>query len=241
MRLSLYVVNGSHPCETVRKALDLKRLEYRTIEWPVVLHAPIQRALFGARTVPSLRINGSEKISGSRQILSRLEQLAPDPPLFPSDPARRAEVNEVEEWGDRAFQPVGRTLLWAACRHNTAAMVSYTEGSRIPLPAAAVRASAPLFARAGARVNRTGDEPARRALRELPDQLDRIDGYIGSGKIGDPDHPNAADLQVASTVRLLMTLDDLRAQIEPRPCGALALALFPTWPGQMPTGSLPRL
>ena len=48
--------------------------------------------IFGPRTVPGLRIDGTEKISGSRAIMRRLDQLAPEPPLFPADPAQRAPV-----------------------------------------------------------------------------------------------------------------------------------------------------
>ena len=233
MRLRLYLINGSHPCGTVVKALSLKGLDYKVVEWPPVLHAPIQRALFGARTVPSLRIDRTEKISGSTSIMHRLDELVPEPPLFPS-----AEVEDAERWGDRVFQPVGRTLLWAAFQNNTAAMPSYTEGSKIPLPSAAVRAATPLMARIGVRVNRTGDGPARRALAELPSQLDQVDGYIEAGTIGDAERPNAADLQIAATVRLLMTIDDVRPVIDGRPCAELALKLFPSWPGHVPAGSL---
>jgi glutathione S-transferase len=238
MRLRLYLINGSHPCGTVVKALSIKGLEHRVVEWPPVLHAPIQRAMFGARTVPSLRIDRTEKISGSTAIMHRLDQLSPEPPLFPIDPERRAAVEDAESWGDRVFQPVGRTLLWAAFLNNAAAMPSYTEGSKIPLPSAAVRATTPLMARIGARVNRTGDGPARRAFAELPSQLDQVDGYIEAGTIGDAEHPNAADLQIAATIRLLMTIDDVRPLIDGRPCAALALKLFPNWPGHVPAGAL---
>src|SRR5207248_2508412 len=49
---------------------------------------------------------------------------------------------------------------------------------------------------------------------------------------------HVADLQVASSLRLLMTMGDLRPRIEERPAGALALALFPAYPGHMPAGAL---
>lgn len=239
MRLRLYLINASHPCGAAVKALAIKGLDYKAVEWPPVLYAPIQRALFGARTVPSLRIDRTEKISGSTAIMRRLDELSPDPPLFPADPERRAAVEEAESWGDRVFQPVGRTLLWAAFINDVGAMPSYREGSKIPLPGFAVRASMPLMARVGVRVNRTGDEPARRALAELPSQLDRIDGYIEAGTVGDADHPNAADLQIASTLWLMMTIGDVRPLIDGRPCAELALQLFPSWPGQVPAGALP--
>jgi glutathione S-transferase len=243
MNLTLYVVHGSHPCAAVEKALELKSLSYRKVEWPPPLHAPIQRALFGARTVPGLKIsnNGSsERISGSRAIMRRLEQLAPQPPLFPSDPDERRAVDEAEGWGDEVFQPVARTLVWTGMGHSPSALVSYGEGSTIPLSAPAIRLSAPVIARLERGLNRAGDEAARRDLRLLPGYLDRIDAWIADGTIGDAQHPNAADLQIASTIRLLMTLADVRPELEGRPCAELARALFPVQAGEMPAGSLPR-
>ncbi len=242
MRLRLYVVHGSHPCAAVEKALSLKGLLYRVIEWPPPMQAPFQRLLFGARTVPGLTIshNGSsEKVHGSRAIMRRLDQLVPEPPLFPADPARRAAVEEAERWGDEVLQPVGRELVWAGMVRNPSAMVSYSEHSRLRLPAPAVRISAPVIARAASRLNRTNDEVARRDLQSLPQQLDKVDGWIADGRIGDPEHPNAADLQLASSIRLILTLADARPLIDGRPCAQLALRVFPRADGGHAAGSLP--
>jgi glutathione S-transferase len=238
MKLTLYVVHGSHPCAAVEKALQLKGLHYHVIEWPPPLHAPLQRMLFGARTVPALRIDGREKVSGSRAIMRRLEQLAPDPPLFPADPAKRAAVEDAERWGDETFQPIGRTLIWNGFKRSPRAMIGYSEHSRLPLPAPVIRASAPMVARMAGRLNNATDAAAQRDQRALPDYLNKIDGLIADGTIGDAEHPNAADLQIESTVRLLMTLADLRDEIDERPCGELARRLFPEADGDMPAGSL---
>jgi len=233
----LYVVHGSHPCETVKRAMEMKGIPYKLVELPPPLHAPIQRLLFGERTVPALRMNG-EKISGSRKILRRLEELRPDPPLYPADPEERRRVEEAEAWGDQTLQPIARRLLWPAMKRNPAAMVSYSEHSKTPLPAPIVRLSAPLISRGAIRLNKATDEAVRADLDALPGYLDRIDGWIEAGIIGG-EEPNAADLQIATTLRLLMTLEDLRPLIEPRPAGQLALRLFPQVDGHMPAGALP--
>jgi glutathione S-transferase len=239
MANKLYVVHGSHPCRCVEKALQLKGIEYRIVELPPPMHAPIQRVLFGKRTVPGLRLDGGEKVSGSRAILRRLEQLAPDPPLFPGDPAERRRVEEAEAWGDEVLQPVGRRLLWPAMRRRPEAIVTYLEGSKLPMPAAAARLMAPAISVAEMRLNRAGSETLAADLAALPGQLDQVDAYIADGVIGG-EQPNAADLQIAPTLRLLMTLGDLEPLIRPRPGGELALRLFPSYPGRMPAGALPR-
>lgn len=232
-RLTLYVVHGSHPCAAVEKALALKGLGYRVVEWPPPLHVPLQRMIFGARTVPALRV-GRERVSGSRAIMRRLEELSPEPPLFPRDRRSRARVEAAERWGDMVFQPIGRELIWAGFREQPAAMVSYGEHSRLRLPPPAIRLLAPVIARLGARLNRTDMSVARERLESLPARVDRIDAWIAEGTIGDLDHPNAADLQIASTVRLLMTIADARRVMGERPCTSLAMQLFPKVDGELP-------
>jgi glutathione S-transferase len=241
MKLRLFVVHGSHPCVAVMKGLDLKGLSYRVVEWPPPTHPPLQRLIFGARTVPGLRIgqNGSaERISGSRAIMHRLDELAPDPALYPLEHDHRARVEQADQWGDEVFQPVARELVWAAMRHSPHALVSYGEHSRLPLPAPAVRFLAPAIAAAASRLNRTDAGVARRDLQELPAQLDRVDAWMADGTMGDPQHPNAADLQILSTVRLLLTLADVRPLLDGRPSSDAARRLFPDWDGEMPAGSL---
>ncbi|MDX6670008.1 MAG: glutathione S-transferase [Solirubrobacteraceae bacterium] len=233
----LYVVHGSHPCETVKRAMEMKGIPYKLVELPPPLHAPIQRLLFGERTVPALRLNG-EKLSGSRRILRRLEELRPDPPLFPADAGARARQDEAESWGDEVFQPIARRLLWHAMRRNPGAMVSYSEHAKVPLPAPMIRMSAPLIARGAGRLNHVSDEAVRADYDALPGYLDKVDGWIEAGVLGG-EQPNAADLQIATTLRLLMTLEDLRPLIEDRPAGQLALRLFPQVDGRMPAGAYP--
>jgi len=220
--------------------MAIKGLAYDVVEWPVTMHVPIQRAIFGAPTVPALKADG-EKISGSRAIMRRLEQFAPEPPLFPADPQARERVEEAERWGDEVFQPVARHLIWVGMKRTPAAAVSYNEHSTLPTPAWAIRPATPLLARVGARLNRTNEGVARADLQALPAQLDKVDAWIADGTIGDPEHPNAADLQIASTIRLMLTFADVRPLIEARPCAELAMRLFPEADGELPAGSLPAV
>jgi glutathione S-transferase len=238
MAIKLFVVNGSHPCRCVERAMQLKGLDYRIVELPPPMHVPIQKLLFGQRTVPGIRLDGGEKIVGSRAILRRLEQLAPEPPLFPADPGERARVEEAEAWGEEVFQPAGRRLLWTAMRRRPDAIASYLEGSKLPLPAPVARLLAPSISFAEMRLNRANNDTLAADLAALPGQLDQIDAYIADGVMGG-EQPNAADLQIATTLRLLMTIGDLEPLIRARPAGELALRLFPTAAGRMPAGALP--
>jgi glutathione S-transferase len=59
--------------------------------------SPVQR-LSGQPLVPVLDAGGGEVVADSMAIVAWLEARAPDPPLWPADPARRAEVDVFVDW-----------------------------------------------------------------------------------------------------------------------------------------------
>ncbi len=239
MPAKLYVVHGSHPCATVARALELKGIPYKVVELLPPMHAALQRARFGQRTVPGIKFENGEKVVGSRAILRRLDVLVPDPPLLPADPELRGKVEEAERWGEEILQPMARRLVWLAVRRRPASIVSLGEHSKLPVPDFMARLSAPMIARAEWRLNDVSEDAVREDLAALPGHLDRVDGYIADGVMGG-EEPNAADLQIAPTIRLMMVVGDARALIEGRPCAELALRLFPQWDGDIPAGVLPE-
>ncbi|HMI81034.1 MAG TPA: glutathione S-transferase, partial [Solirubrobacterales bacterium] len=70
-------------------------------------------------------------------------------------------------------------------------------------------------------------------LAKLPAMLDRVDAWIEAGVLNG-EQLNAADFQIAPSIGLAMTLDDLRPAIEGRPASELARRLVPNYPGRMP-------
>ena len=235
----LYVVHSSHPCATVMKALELKGIPYKTVEWLMPTQPVMQRLRFATRTVPALKLDGGERITGSRAILCRLDELVADPPLLPADADARAAALEAERWGDEVLQPAVRRIVWAALKRRPDAIPSYQQASRLPrLPRPLVRLVAPAVIAIERRLNCASDEAVRADLRALPEQLDRIDGWILEGVLGGAKEPNAADLQIAASLRLLSTIGDARPLLDRRPCQALATALFADFPGDTPAGAL---
>jgi glutathione S-transferase len=85
--------------------------------------------------------------------------------------------------------------------------------------------------------NKARDDSARADIAALPGLLDRVDGWISDGLLGG-EEPNAADLQIGSTIRLLLTIADIRPLIEGRPAAGLT-RYFPPQPGEVPAGVLP--
>lgn len=238
MRADLHVAVGSHPCAAVERALALKGVAYRRIELPPPLHAAVAKARFGTRTVPAVRLAGGERISGSSAIMRRLDELVPEPPLFPREREQRALVARAEEWGEEVYQPIARRLLWAVLRRQPDALAGYAEGSRVPLPRQAIRALAPAACRLEAAMNGATDDEVRADLRHLPRHLDRVDGWIARGVLGGSP-PNAADLQVAATSRLLLTIGDVAPFLAGRPAEAHGRAVLPPQAGSASRGALP--
>jgi glutathione S-transferase len=238
MTATLYVVHGSHPCATVERALQLKGIPYKLVEFPPPMHMAAMKLLFGERTVPAIKIGG-EKLTGSRAILRHLDELQPEPALLPADDAERAKVEEAEAWGDEVLQSLVRRVLWPTFKAHPEAMATYSAGSKLPpVPVPVLKLIAPVATRLEMKANEATAATYPADLRSLPELLDRVDAWIADGTLGGGT-PNAADLQIAPSVRLLMTLGDLRPMIEARPAGKLALRLFPEFPGDAPAGIIP--
>jgi glutathione S-transferase len=84
------------------------------------------------------------------------------------------------------------------------------------------------------RFNGATDEAARRDLAALPGLVDRVDELIERGVIGGAE-PNAADFQIATSLSLLLTMDDVRPLFEGHPAEGLARDIVPDQPGRMPS------
>jgi glutathione S-transferase len=237
MTAKLYVIPGSHPCAAVEAALALKSVDYDRVDLLPMSQMAIGPMRYGGSTVPGLRLDG-ERLVGSRPIMRRLDELAPQPALLPeSGDVSYAQVLEAERWGEEVFQSVPRRILDVAFLRNPSAMESYAGEAKLPLPRALMRPALPLTARLMARRNKATDDSVRADLDALPGQLDRIDAWTADGLLGG-DQPNAADLQIGSTIRLLYSITDLRRLFDGRPAAKL-MRYFPPMVGEVEAGVLP--
>jgi glutathione S-transferase len=238
MPARIYLLHGSHPSDTAVKAFEIKGLPLKRVELPISMQPVIMKPLFGGRTVPGVRFEDGEKVQGSTAIMRALERRVPSPPLF-DGPAGAAAIEEAEHWGQQVFQSVPRRLLWAAFTKYPRAMHGFQEGASSPkLPMPVVVALSKVVLPIERRLNNVDDSVIRADLAALPAQLDQIDQYIADGVLNG-EQPNAADLQIAPSMRLLYTLDDVRPLIEGRPAEAFTFRWFPRLPASVPAGALP--
>jgi len=244
MTAKLYAMPASHPSMAAALMLERKGVEYETAWLLLPFTGPILRLRgFQRRTVPALRIDG-RKIQGSREISAALDELTPEPPLFPRNETLRREVEETERWGDEVLQPAARRIeVWQLRRDRRTVATQLADarsiqGARILInPRLAAGTSGATVAWYARLIGAT-DEAVKADLLALPSMLDRVDEAIASGVVGG-EQPNAADFQIAPSLSLLMTVDELRPAIEARAAGRLARSLVPRYPGRS-AGVLPQ-
>jgi glutathione S-transferase len=232
--ITLHMVPPSHPSRAAEAAIRLKGLDYEKVDVGPGIHTETMEEIYGEGngTVPGMLVDG-EPVHGSRAIMAKLEEIAPEPPLFPAEIAEA--VREAELWGDVELQPLGRDLAWGALHFRPEAMGTMANAGMLD-PAGTDFAIK--FLRAAWRYHQLTAVRIAEGLAGLPAKLDHIDELIGEGVIGG-DAPNAADLQIASTLRVLALIGDLDELLADRPAGEIGHRLFPDYPGRIPAGAFP--
>lgn len=234
MTAHIYVMPISNAAAAGAAMIAHKGIPHRVVRLMPGLHPLLVRfAGFERFTVPALELDG-QKVQGSRRIARFLDELQPDPPLFPADPDLRAHVEEAERWGEAVLQPVPRRLF----RHlllssESARLWMGSEVMHMPAP----RVMAVLFMpviRQLAEISRADERQVREDLERLPELLDHADELIADGTIGAAE-PNAADFQILASIGVLLAFADVAQLVRGRPCAAAARRLYPDWP-PIPSG-----
>src|SRR3954466_14954298 len=202
--LTLHILPPSHPGMTAAAALELKGLEFEKVALPMPHNDEMER-LYGPgnTTVPGLTIDGEERVHGSVAILERLEQLVPEPPLYPAPIADA--VHEAERWGDEELQDLGRRLPWGALHFRPEAMGTFARPHRPLDPSGtdfAIRLGRSMW-----KYHHISAERLAEDLAGLPAKLDHVDELASEGTIGG-ETPNAADFQIGATLRVLLPVGD---------------------------------
>ena len=232
MAATLYSLPVSHPALAVRCMLAYKGIEHRVVDLVPGTQPVALRALrFPGYTVPALAIEG-RRIQGSREIARALDELRPQPPLFPGDAEARRRVEDAERWGEQVLQDVPRRLFrWMAANHYPVRRWLAVDASGVPLGGVLARPS--LQARLFARASGADDTAVRADLAGLGDHLAEVERLLEAGVIGG-EQPNAADFQIASSLRSLAKLGDLAPFLEDHRAVRWAAGVVPALPGPVP-------
>ena len=229
-KIKLYMFTGSPPSMTARLMLEHKNIEHKRVHLLIGPHAFGMLARgFVTMTVPALKIDG-RRVEGSREISRALDELVPQPALFPADPARRQAVEDAERWGETFQDAIRRLVLYASRQEPRAFSSIYRHPN--PLMRPAQRMSRALVIRLASAGHRATDRAAQEDFAALPASLDKIDAWIEDGLLNGPEL-NAADFQIAPNISLLRRFDELAPLIEGRPAARLADRLAPDFPGEI--------
>lgn len=206
-RPTLWHIPVSHFSEKARWALDHKRVAHRRRAPVPPSHMVISRWLTrgSSYTFPVLSIDGRH-IGDSTEIIAVVEELVPDPPLYPADPSERERALELEEFFDENLGPQIRLFGWHELRSDPDRLGAIA-ASMLPAPAS-FRESA--FARSSANViagpfvkfrydadNAAASAAARDATIAAMDRLDaELEAVEGDHLAGDAF--SVADLTAAA-------------------------------------------
>lgn len=194
--IRLYTQTVNPFSEKVAAALALKALPFER----VISDDPDDVARWSpiARTLPVLEIDGRRR-AGSMAIVAWIDELAPEPPLYSSDPRTAVAQKSLAQWADDSF-------LWYWNRWRTA---------RYPRPGDEEPPDDSLLARLRHRVERSvgrpfGRGPESRAeqrelevVGEIEDRLSDLVGFLGARPFFHADAPSVADLSIYSFLVVL--------------------------------------
>jgi glutathione S-transferase len=185
--------------QKVLRALRLKGLEFEFFE----PEGPEDYKRWSPKTglLPVIEIDG-EHIPDSTDILYRLDELFPEPPLLSADPRIAGQQRQLEDWADsnlsRSFNQ------WSALGEQRQDGDENTSAFR----------NLWHWLRAGG----TWERPEISIVRELGSRLDDLIGFLGTREFFYSDTPSMADLSVYSML-IVMRADFIPGSaklLEPR-------------------------
>ena len=222
----LYVVSGSHAARTGILLMEHKGLDYELKEIPPGSQRTLRFRGFPGGTVPALVWDDGKHVQTNLEIARFLEEVKPDPPLFPADPERRAKVEEIEHWVDDVLQMDARRLVLAGALGWPGTLIDCGDDGRMGPLLWKTRRGRRLGIRLPQTVFKVNRDAEREILDRLPEHLDKIDAWIEEGLL-DGDELTAADYAVAANLALLTYRSDLAPEIEARPLGRLVDRVLP--------------
>ena len=239
MGATLYAVYTSHPAHTARLMLEHKGIEHKVVNLVPGFHAAAVRALgFRNGTVPAVRLEG-RRIQGTRAIARALDEAQPEPALFPADPQARIRVEQAELWGDEVLQPVPRRIGGWVFANRPGMRTRLAREAGLPAPRLLGSAGWPVTWYNARKVGANDTEQVRKTIEMLPAVLDHVDELLSEGTIGG-EQRNAADFQIGTSIRLLMTFADLAPALGGRRAARFATELMPDYPTGVPAGLVPQ-
>jgi len=215
--ITLYGPGQAPFTEKVRRALAYKGVEFELRE-PQTLE-DYRRWSPKTGMLPVLDIRG-EQVPDSTDILLRLDELYPKPPLLSADPNVAQQQRQLEDWADVSFLWYYMKYLHMTSRETPLPVA--LDGELVDAAEERAVQRPPVWRWIGAwiRAGGTWERPVTGLLRELSDRLDDLVNFLGARPFFYADRLSMADLAVYSM------LNTMRGDVMPG--SAVALAQRPT-------------
>lgn len=191
--------SASSFCVKVQRALRLKGLAYEVTN---VSPPDIPKLNPEAKKLPVLEIDGRRLIDSTR-ILEVIDQLSPEPSLYPESPEARALDHLLEDWADESLYWFTVHQRWVVDAHFEA----FAEGAfgRMPAP---LKWLVPPIARRTAKVQvrkqGLGRLSNEQVLKNLDEHLAALDARVSGGGFLVDDHIRASDIAVFAPLRSML-------------------------------------
>jgi glutathione S-transferase len=178
--------------EKVRRALMLKGLDFEHRE----PSGPEDYRRWSPKTglLPVLELDG-ERIADSTDILLRLDEVFPHPPLLSGDPRVASQQRQLEDWVDENL--LWHFNRWQQLRRQREARQEEIRRGRI-LRIGLLRSMLAWISAGG-----TWERQETAILRGLGDRLDDLLGFLGARPFFYADRPSMADLAVYSILHTM--------------------------------------
>jgi len=190
----------SHYSEKIRWALDYKAVEHERRTPVAGYHMVLALFLTKGRqyTLPVIELDG-RRIGDSTAIIAALEQLHPDPPLYPSDPDERRRALALEDWFDEQLGPAIRRYVFHMLRSDRE-LFDELANQQVPAALQGHQRIAGAYARVftGARFQAVSDDRAQAALQDTVAALDRLESELGQNQYLVGGRFTVADLTAAA-------------------------------------------
>lgn len=213
MHLRLYDFSASPFCIKVRSILDHKKLGYERIDAsnPSVMLSLKRKG--GIGKVPALEI-GNRLVCDSTNIAYAIEELAPEPPLVPSDPIMRAHCHLLEDWADESLYWLGVYFRWWDPAGRAGAPAIFPKGfmGKSVVPRIVERVARKQLIGQG-----TGRKPPETVAADLDRSLDHLKLLLGANPFLLGDRPWLCDFAVNGQLVYLSRTPHGRLSIDARP------------------------
>ncbi len=183
--LVLHQFEVSPFCDKVRRVLHYKRRPYETREVPPTETLVRLRRLNPVGKVPVLEHDGTV-VSDSSNIARYLDEVFPDPPIYPKSVRDRALCHFLEDWADESLYFFEMGLRFGV-RENAPEWSRRASHSEPPLIRRATEAALPTLMRNVLKAQGIGRRDPEAVIEELERHLDALEVWLleGAWLVGD--------------------------------------------------------